>query len=173
MRRAPPLLRGALLALSLAAAAGGCGKSASFDGRVYRDETLAFQVGPAPRTWHQLETSHGLLAFRDEGQNATVLVNGRCGKDGDDVPLTALVAHLFMRFTERTVEEDEVVPFDGREAKRVVLSAKLDGVPKRFEAVVLKKDGCVYDFVLVTPPETFTAARPGFDAFVNGFRTLK
>ena len=36
---------------------------------------------------------------------------------------------------------------DGREAMHTVMSAKLDGVPKMFDAYVLKKDGCVYDFV--------------------------
>jgi hypothetical protein len=157
-----------LLALSLFAVLAGCG-GARFNGQVYRGEGLAFRVGAVPPAWRRIDTSQGLLAFRDDEQSATVLVNGRCGKDADDVPLSALTQHLFLMFTDRNIEEEENVPFDGREARRTVLSAKLDGVPKRFEAVVLKKDGCVYDFVLISEPASFAQARPGFDQFVSGF----
>ena len=45
------------------------------------------------------------------------MVNGRCGKDGEDVPLASLTQHLFLGFTEREIDcEQTVVPFDGREA---------------------------------------------------------
>jgi hypothetical protein len=144
-------------------------KSTGFDGRTYKGDGMEFQVGAQPSTWQRLDHSHALLAFRDDSHGATVVVNGRCGKDGDDVPLAALTQHLFLQFTERQIEEEETIPFDGREARRTVLSAKLDGVPKRFEAYVAKKDGCVYDFILVAQPETFAGARPDFDRFVRGF----
>ncbi|HEU4413085.1 MAG TPA: hypothetical protein VFS43_48030 [Polyangiaceae bacterium] len=163
------------LALAIACAAAlvaGCGAETFRDSR-YEGQGLAFRVGPRPPSWTRLETSHGLLAFRDEGLNATVLVNGRCGVDGDDVPLPALTRHLFLQFTEREVEEERLLPFDGREALSTTLRAKLDGVPKRFTALVLKKDGCVYDFVLVSEPGSFPRARADFDRFVMGFHTEK
>jgi len=59
-----------------------------------------------------------------------VLVNARCGHDGDDIPLLALTQHLFMNFTERQTVEQKIVPLDGREAMHTILSAKLDGVPR-------------------------------------------
>jgi hypothetical protein len=160
--------RCALIALALAAL-GGCTAAPRDEGQVYTGGGLQFRVGPEPAGWARVQTNHGLLAFRSEEERSTVLVNGRCGQDGDDVPLAALTAHLFLQFTERNVEEEETLPFDGREARRTVLQAKLDGVPRRLEVVVTKKDGCVYDFVLITAPESFAAARPGFDRFVAGF----
>jgi hypothetical protein len=54
-----------------------------------------------------------------------------------------------------------------------VMSAKLDGVPLSFDAVVLKKDGCVYDFVDISAPTKFAANRATFATFVGGFHTLK
>jgi len=164
-RTLPSWLR-PLVALGLAAS---CASGPRYDGQVYRGHGLLFRTGPVAEGWSRLDASHGLLSFRDEGARATVLVNGRCGQDGDDVPLAALTAHLFLRFTERKVDEEALVPFDGREALRTVMTAKLDGVPMRFEAVVTKKDGCVYDFVLIASPETFDGARPGFQRFVDGF----
>ena len=53
-----------------------------------------------------------------------------------------------------------------------VMSAKLDGVPKSFDAFVLKKNGCVYDFVDISAPATFSANRAVFETFVGGFHTL-
>ncbi|MCS6902397.1 MAG: hypothetical protein RMJ98_22340 [Myxococcales bacterium] len=155
-----------LLTLGLAVS---CTSGPHYDGQVYRGHGLVFRTGPVGDGWVRLEASHGLLAFRDEGARSTILVNGRCGQDGDDVPLTALTAHLFLRFTERKVDEEKLVPFDGREALHTVMTAKLDGVPMRFEVVVTKKDGCVYDFVLIASPETFDSARPKFQRFVDGF----
>ena len=40
-----------------------------------------------------------------------------------------------------------------------------------FVIVVLKKDGCVYDFVWIAPPAAAPAAEQSFDRFVGGFTT--
>lgn len=145
----------------------GCGGS-SFDGHVYRGNDLAFRVGPVPESWRPIEVDQTLLAFRDDGRGATVAVNGRCGVDGDDVPLRSLTHHLFLQFTDRDVQSQEIVQLDGREALRSELVGKLDGVPKHFLVYVLKKDGCVYDFVQVSDDASENAE---FDRFVRGFST--
>ena len=77
---------------------------------------MTFRLGAVPPSWKQLEVKNARVAFRDEPAESTVLVNGRCGKDGDDVPLLALTQHLFISFTERETIEQKVVPMDGREA---------------------------------------------------------
>jgi hypothetical protein len=141
-------------------------------GNVYRGDGLAFRFGQMPPAWKRLDVSHALLAFRDESAEATVLVNARCGKDAEDVPLMALTQHLFMTFTEKEFLDQKVIPMDGREAMHSILRAKLDGVPKMFDAYVLKKDGCVYDFVAISRPDTFDANRQTFESFVAGFHTL-
>ena len=60
-------------------------------------------------------------------------------------------------------------PLDGREALETQMVAKLDGVEKYFHVVVLKKDGCVYDFLQIAgkpqDPEQFRY-------FVRGFASL-
>jgi hypothetical protein len=142
-------------------------------GNVYRGDGLAFRVGAIPATWRVLEVKNVRLAFRDEPTEATVLVNARCGHDGDDVPLPALVQHLFLNFTERQTLEQQIVPLDGREALHTILSAKLDGVPKMFDTFVLKKDGCVYDFVAISAPPKFEPNRQAFESFVAGFHTIR
>jgi hypothetical protein len=157
------------LALSGAVA---CGGSTGLRGDVYQGDGLAFRVGPVPATWKQLTVKGARVAFRDEPAESTVLLNARCGKDADDVPLKALTQHLFIQFTERETIDQKVVPMDGREAMHTVMNAKLDGVPLSFNAYVLKKNGCVYDFVDISAPAKVTANRAAFETFVGGFHTL-
>jgi hypothetical protein len=163
----------ARLGLFLAASALlGAGCSTSFDGNTYRNKQVAFRIGPTPPAWQRLPASHAELAFRDPQNEATVAVNARCGSDGDDIPLSALTQHLFMRFTDRNVESERVVPFDGREALHSVVVAKLDGVPFKFDVWVLKKDGCVYDLYYMAPPSRFDRGVGEFGRFVKGFGTV-
>lgn len=139
-----------------------------YDGRVYDDGKLRFHTGPVPPAWHAIEADGTLLAFRDEQAPAMVAVNGRCGVDGDDVPLASLTQHLFLQFTERELKSQEELTLDGRAAMRTELNGKLDGVPKHFLVYVLKKDGCVYDFWRISDPGSDTST---FEGFVRGFAT--
>lgn len=167
-------MRVLLCALGLAAwvlcALPGCG-GPSFDGSVYRSREVSFRVGPLRGAWRRVEVDGALLAFRDDPNDATIAMNGRCGVDGDDVPLAALTHHLFLTFTERQVVSQAQVELDGREALRTELSAKLDGVSKRFVVYVLKKDGCVYDFMWIGGGNAAQASAAEFQRFVQGFGT--
>lgn len=160
-----------LVVLALAVLTPACG-AASFDGTTYKGSGFAFRVPPPPSTWERLSADGASLAFRDTNGGATIAINGRCGKDADDVPLASLTQHLFLMFTERDLVSQEVVPFDGREAMHTVLSAKLDGVPKKFDVWVLKKDGCVYDMYLIAEPSRFDAEVGEFRKVVSGFHTV-
>lgn len=158
-----PLLKAVILVSS------GCG---GLRGDVYHGPGYAFRIGPLDEKWQRIPASHAALAFRDEEDGSTIVVNGRCGVDGEDVPLDALTHHLFIRFTEREILEQAVVPFDRREAMRTVIRAKLDGVPMKFAVWVLKKDGCVYDLAYMAAPARFDRGAPRFDRFVRGFATV-
>src|SRR5262245_20444557 len=168
MRFGRPNRLPAVVALTGLTALGGCSGS-QFDGTTYHAGNIAFRVGPTPATWRRIEVSHAALAFRDDSRDATIAVNGRCGADGEDVPLAALTQHLFLAFTEREILEQKNIPLNGREAMNTVLSAKLDGVPKKFNVYVLKKDGCVYDFLYIVRPDRFDQGATEFDRFVQGF----
>ena len=140
-----------------------------FNGSVYDDGTLRFHTGPVPAAWRSIEADGTLLAFHDDSAPATVALNGRCGVDGDDVPLPSLTQHLFLQFTDREQKSQQELSLDGRAALRTELVGKLDGVPKQFLVYVLKKDGCVYDFWRISAPGAGDTA--AFEGFVKGFAT--
>jgi hypothetical protein len=149
-----------------------CACGAAFDGTTYRAKGIAFEVPPPPESWQRIDVSHAALAFRDVASDATIAVNGRCGQDAPDVPLASLTQHLFRQFTDREIVTQEVIPFDQREAMHTLLLAKLDGVPKKFDVWVLKKDGCVFDLIYLASPDRFGAGIDQFQRFARGFKAL-
>lgn len=151
-----------------------CG-GAQFDGTEYRDKNVAFRVGPVPSGARQVDASESLLAFQNDAAGSTMAVSARCGVDSDDVPLRALVGHLFLQLTDREIVSEEEFTLDGRAALITEMSAHLDGVRRHFVVIVLKKDGCVYDFIHIDgggDRPVLQDSREDFQRMVRGFRTL-
>ena len=166
---APPLLVSLLVWLALSACS-----TPSLQNGVFRNGDVAFRVGPVPTHWTPIEEEQtdaelATFAFRNANDQATVGVAARCHRDGDDVPLRSLTQHLYLGFTDRETRSEDEFMLDGRAALRTEMVASLDGVPKEMTFVVVKKDGCVYDFWRVAAN---AAPDPEFDAFVNGFQVL-
>jgi len=163
----PTFLLPVLVALALAA----CAHSETFEQGTLRKGELSVQLGPLPAGWRRVLVEGADLAFRDDDHDGSVLFDVRCGHADDDAPLSILTEHLIMGTTERDFESQEIMPFDGREAMRTRLRAKLDGVPMQYEIYVMKKDGCVYDLVYVAPPDRFEDGTADFERFAGGLRT--
>ena len=163
---------GALAAVAGLPAAAGCAHP-GLDGDVYRARDTSFRVGERPASWRPLEVSHASLAWRDDAREGSILLNARCGVGGGATPLRALAEQLVLGTTGREWSVTDTVPFDGREAIHGRLTAKLDGVPMAYDVFVLRKDGCIYDFVYVAPPARLEEAVPGFERFAFGFHTVR
>lgn len=158
----------AIISFATAFSCLGCGKSA-FDGRTFQAEDVAFRIGPLPSTWQKLDIEGARLAYRDPHTDTIISVSARCGRESDDVPLEALTKHLFIEFTEREIVDQRKFQLDGREALGTTIRAKLDGVPRRFRVVVLKKDGCVYDLSEIATSKANAQSDAVFEGVVAGF----
>jgi hypothetical protein len=171
----PPVAVSAFLVATLAAACAGGPVHVQNEQHVVeaqRDhETLSYRYGPVPGSWRAIEIEGNDVAWLDRDTDGVVHVDHSCAND-QDVPLPSLVQHLLIGFTEREFVTEETIPFDGRDARHVVVRARLDGVPTMLELYVMKKDGCVYDIGFVAPPARFSAGQPAFTAFVQGFATI-
>ena len=97
-------------------------------------------------------------------------VNSTC-KEYYDVPLVALTRQLLIGFTDVQRLEQESQTVDGRDALFSHYLVKMDGIPRELGLLVLKKDGCIYDFAYVAPPGSYGAHLGEFQALVNGFAT--
>jgi hypothetical protein len=159
MPRARPLLLPLLLLLPLSLA--GCAAARL-------RPTGGYQVGVPGAPWRALEVKDNDRAYAIEGTGQLLQANATC-EGHDDPPLDVLTRHLLMGFTERQLRTQRRVSLDGREALRSRYGARLDGVPVELDLLVLKKDGCVYDFSYVSPPPLFESRVQDFEQLVAGF----
>jgi len=152
----------------------GCG-GAQFNGVEYRDQQVAFRLGPLPAGMRTVQSDDARLAFQNDQAGATIAIGARCGEEADDVPLRALVQHLFLQFEDRTLLSERELVLDSRAALRAELIARLDGVKRHFVVVVMKKDECVYDFLHVDGGGDGAAqvrSRQDFSKMIEGFVVL-
>ena len=145
----------------------GCVSSGTLSGQVFRQGAVSYRVGTLPEGWSRSRSHGANLAFHHT-QGGMLVVNGECPVQGD-APLDVLTNHLLFGVTAQKEISRTLVTLDGREALRTHLTGQLDGVPIELSLVVLKKDGCLYDFQLIAGPQQFALREPDFNAFVAGF----
>jgi hypothetical protein len=161
--------RAAVVGLMLAWSAG-CGAHANLRDGVYHTAHAAFRLGALGPGW-QRQSSDADVAFYEPELDAMIMANSECLAE-HDAPLQVASNALLIGFTERQIVHEELVPLAGREALHRRLRVKLDGVPLTLDVFVLKKDGCIYDLVYLSPPETVTRGAADFVRFVDGFDTV-
>jgi hypothetical protein len=143
-----------------------------FDGRTVTKAEVVYQVGPLEGRWRQVTLADNDLAYLSgDSSGHSMAVNSTCRGYGDP-PLSVLTRDLLSGFTERKETGREVLQLDGREALRTRHTAKLDGVALDLLFVVMKKDGCVYDFTYLSPPGHFDERVADFNALVAGFHVV-
>lgn len=134
----------------------------------FTSDKVAYQVSPPGAGWTEVKLETANAAWHNPDMGAALMVNSHCEGVGDS-PLEGLTSDLLMGMTEREIVSQEVVPWSKREALHSVATGKLDGVARKLELFVGKKDGCVYDIVLDASPAHFEAARAAFARVREGF----
>jgi hypothetical protein len=119
---------------------------------VYVEGHTRFRIGALPASWREVHLSGNDVAFVSADATDSLAINATC-VDHDDPSLEVLTRHLLMGFSGREIVSQALEPLDGREALRTHVRALLDGVPVELILVVMKKDGCVYDFTWVGRPD--------------------
>lgn len=119
--------------------------------------------------WQKVGFAENDLAWVDQ-HGHLLAMNSTC-KDYGDPSLEVLTNHLMMGFEDKVLTERKTFVLDGRDALESSFTARLDGVPIETTLVVLKKDGCVHDFMYVSPAGHAAEQRAQLDALVDGFTT--
>src|SRR5271165_6386570 len=158
-----------MVVIALGLLAGGCRSVNLHDGVVSTPDTR-YRVGPIPADWHQVNLKDSDFSWVTSPADFAFWVNSTC-KNYEDVPLVALNRQLLIGFTEVQKLEQHSETLDGREALSSHYIAKLDGVARELGLVVVKKDGCIYDFAYVAPPGRYADRLGQFQALVSGFAT--
>ncbi|HVE85084.1 MAG TPA: hypothetical protein VND93_19670 [Myxococcales bacterium] len=148
-------------------AALGC-TSHRFSQGVFAKDGVRYRVGELSRSWRPLEVDSNDVAYASNDSPHSLAVNSTCQPTGD-ASLEVLTGHLLIGFTDREKVSEEKKPLDGRDSLRSRYKARLDGVPVEMMLVVMKKDGCVYDFTYLSPPGRFDEKRQSFERVLAEF----
>jgi hypothetical protein len=128
-----------------------------------------YRVGELSPDWERILKGNAMIAFRNSQFGSSIATDAFCDQAYDDSPLPMLTRHLFAGLQDLKVIKEEPFEMDGRGALRTLFQASLDGVPVKVDAVVIKKNWCLFDFYLVSPPQQYEAAAPAFETFYRGF----
>jgi hypothetical protein len=123
-----------------------------------------------PSSGWRVDSGHRAdLALQSEALPAGMLVDATCGGREAARPLDVLTRHLTFGLTKRDVLENGAARVAGREAAHSVVRGQATGRTVTVEALVMRAEPCVYDFLYVAPSETFDGGRAAFRALVESF----
>lgn len=138
-------------------------------GTVFLSHDGGYRVGLLPGGWRRLRTGARAATFHHEATGATISTSALCGAAYEDLPLSVLMGHLFSGFATERIVTTRAVPLAGREALRQVSVRTVDGVGLQFDAVVIKKHRCTFDFVCMAPPPAYPQVVAAFESFYGAF----
>jgi hypothetical protein len=119
--------------------------------------------------WRMVRQKHAEVAFFDGATGSVAQANATCRDDAEAASLEVLMSHLLIGYTEIRQRREERLQLNAREALHQIADVKLDGVPRVLDLYVLKRNGCIFDLTLASPPDRYTAAAAQFAHFVAGF----
>ena len=90
--------------------------------------------------------------------------------DDSDPALDFIVQGALSGLSGLQYERKESPTVQGREARRVVASGKVDGVPSKIDLLAFKRDNCIYIISYVGVEKSFAENHSQFEKFMEGFR---
>jgi hypothetical protein len=154
---------GVLIAVLLA----GCSASHVENGVFY--SAKGYRVSLPAHGWSVKPGGSAELELERRDPSGGMLADATCDGKTASRPLSVLTRHLTFGLKDRVVEDGGSLTLGGRPAQRAVVRGSVDGAPVGVEAVVVKGERCVYDFLYVAPEASFDTGRGDFRAFVESF----
>lgn len=161
----PSLARNLAVLVLLAA---GCASAGRIENGVFHS-AKGYRVTLPPAGWKVEPGTRADLALQSETAPGGMLVDATCGGRELSRPMDVLTRHLTFGLRKRDVVEDGTTSVAGREAAHSVVRGVADGREVTVEALVLRVEPCVHDFLYVAPTGVFPAGRPAFRAVVESF----
>jgi|GEM_PF-1008495 len=147
------------------------GKVKSYAPGIVRTQKGFYNVGPLSASWRfDRIPPYKMIHFYSEEFKSSIATDAFCDDAFDDASLRTLTTHLHFDLTERKIKSEKEFMLDDRGALRTVALGKVDGVEIVLDTVVIKKDNCLFDFILVGDPAFHEKAAADFEQFFGGFK---
>jgi hypothetical protein len=99
--------------------------------------------------WEKISPNFSDMAFRNSNSQSIIFINSICDKY-IEVDLNHLTDNILQGIENLKIEEKKEIMFADRKALRIDANGTFDGVPTFLDFLTLRKNNCVYDFVLVS-----------------------
>ena len=146
----------------------GCSAASHIENGVFYS-SKGYQVSLPTQGWSVKPGGGAELELQRRDPAGGMLADAICDDKTAGRPLTVLARHLTFGLKDRVLEDSGPLTLAGRPAQRAVVRGNMDGAPVGVEAVVVKGERCVYDFLYVAPAASFETGRGDFQAFVESF----
>ncbi len=168
------LILGVFVFLMFSACFGSVDKRGSVTG--YSNGTViteggSFLIGQLPSTWVRKKFSYRALLFQSPN-GSSISVNSFCKGSFDDGPLPLLSRQLLYGLGNQKTHSQKTFKLDGRDAIRTVVDGAMDGAQVTVDAVTLKMNECIFDFVYTSTPHDYSAGVSDFEGLYKGFKYL-
>ena len=128
-----------------------------------------YQVSLPRQGWRVQPGGAAELELQRQDPAGGMLADATCDAKTAARPLAVLTRHLTFGLKGRVLEDGGTLTLAGRPAQRTVVQGSMDGAQVGVEAVVIKGERCVYDFLYVAPAAAFETGRGDFRTFVESF----
>lgn len=137
--------------------------------KVYLAKYQYYEVGLLPEGWERMPTRARAISFYNPAARSSISTDAICSRQVQDRPLASLASDIATALEKRTISDERPFMLDGRGALRQRVTGRMDGVPMAVDMVVVRKDGCVFDFYAVTPADADDSVTGAFESFFSAF----
>lgn len=138
-------------------------------GRVFVTREHTYRVGRLPAGWERMRAPARTISFYNRTSRSSISTDAMCGRDVSDRKLDVLAGGMLSALENRVIRDESRFDLDGRGALRQRMRGSLDGVPVDVDFVVVRKNGCVFDFYAVSPVGTDAQVEEDFEIFFRAF----
>jgi hypothetical protein len=131
--------------------------------------TKGYQVRLPPVGWNVTANPNADLELRRTAPSGAMLVDASCGGALIDRSLPVLARQLTIGLTNRQTLASDTWTIGTHTAAHRVIRGRSDDSDVMVEAVVLKGERCIHDFLYVAPPDDFEKGRQDFRLLVESF----
>ncbi len=128
----------------------------------FHDPAGRFTLTLPGAPWEPVSVEGALVSLRQPAWGAAISVQADC-RQPEPGPLSAVARHLFFGLRAVEVASRESVQLAGVPAIRTHLRARLDAELVEIDAITVRLESCLYDFLLVAPPADFAPALADFE----------
>ena len=132
-----------------------------------------YRLSDPASDWIRVKPGSADRAWRHQQNHAVMYVDVNCEAKFRDRSLDDSLLSLFWGIKVGEVLNKERLEIDRRAALYQVVNAEIDGVRAKIGGVVVSKNACLYDFLLISEPSEYDANAVDFLTLVKGLRTLQ